>query len=107
MTPNKLLKRHLPDSQQSPHIPNKIQLSEQLKHCNEILQEMFSKKHAAYAWPFLKPAGVSSFSLCEKQGITKCPTDLGTIKVSMFQKELDYLCACFNKLCNDWILSVS
>nr|XP_009939488.1 PREDICTED: bromodomain testis-specific protein [Opisthocomus hoazin] len=83
MTPNKLLKRHLPDSQQSPHIPNKIQLSEQLKHCNEILQEMFSKKHAAYAWPFLKPAGVSSFSLCEKQGITKCPTDLGTIKKKM------------------------
>ncbi|NXO59206.1 BRDT protein, partial [Aramus guarauna] len=83
MIPNKLLKRYLPDSQQSPEILKKIQLSEQLKHCNEILQEMFSKKHAAYAWPFLKPVDVASFSLGENQGITKCPTDLGTIKKKM------------------------
>ncbi|KFP63061.1 Bromodomain testis-specific protein [Cariama cristata] len=81
--PNKLLKRHLPDSQQSPEILKKIQLSEQLKHCNQILKEMFSKKHAAYSWPFLKPVDVASFSLGENQGITKCPTDLGTIKKKM------------------------
>lgn len=104
MIPNKLLKRYLPDSQQSPEILQKIQLSEQLKHCNEILKEMFSKKHAAYAWPFLKPVDVTSSSLGENQGITTCPTDLGTIKVSMFQREVDYLCACLNKLCNYWIL---
>lgn len=85
MIPNKLQKRRLPDSQQSPEILKKIQLPEQLKHCNEILKEMFSKKHAAYAWPFLKP-DVASFSLGENQGITKHPTDLGTIKVSRFQK---------------------
>ncbi|KFQ86200.1 Bromodomain testis-specific protein [Phoenicopterus ruber ruber] len=83
MIPNKLLKRYLPDSQQSPEILKKIQLSEQLKHCNEILKEMFSKKHAAYAWPFLKPVDVASFSLGENQGIIKCPTDLGTIKKKM------------------------
>nr|XP_010299703.1 PREDICTED: bromodomain-containing protein 3-like [Balearica regulorum gibbericeps] len=83
MIPNKLLKRYLPDSQQSPEILKKIQVSEQLKHCNEILQEMFSKKHAAYAWPFLKPVDVASFSLGKNQGITKCPTDLGTIKKKM------------------------
>ncbi|XP_010290490.1 PREDICTED: bromodomain testis-specific protein-like [Phaethon lepturus] len=83
MIPNKLLKRYLPDSQQSPGILTKIQLSEQLKHCNEILKEMFSKKHAAYAWPFLKPADVASFSFGENQGITKCPTDLRTIKRKM------------------------
>lgn len=82
--PNKLLKRHLPDSQQSPEILKKIKLSEQLKHCNAIIKEMFSKKHAAYAWPFLKPGAAASFSLGEDQGITKCPTDLGAIKVSMF-----------------------
>ncbi|CAN0210508.1 unnamed protein product [Bubo scandiacus] len=81
--PNKLLKRYLPHSQQSPEILKKIHLSEQLKHCNEILKEMFSKKHAAYAWPFLKPIDVASFSLGENQGITKCPTDLGTIKKKM------------------------
>ncbi|NXV49013.1 BRDT protein, partial [Uria aalge] len=83
MIPNKLLKSYLPDSQQSPETLKKIQLSEQLKHCNEILKEMFSKKHAAYAWPFLKPVDVASFPLGENQGITKCPTDLGTIKKKM------------------------
>ncbi|XP_059677985.1 bromodomain testis-specific protein [Gavia stellata] len=83
MIPNKILKRYLPDSQQSPEILKKIQLSEQLKHCNEILKEMFSKKHAAYAWPFLKPVDIASFSLAETQGITTCPTDLGTIKKKM------------------------
>ncbi|XP_056212176.1 bromodomain testis-specific protein [Falco biarmicus] len=80
MIQKKLLKRYLPDSQQSPEILKKIKLSEQLKHCNEILKQMFSKKHAAYSWPFLKPVNVASFSLGENQGITKCPTDLGTIK---------------------------
>ncbi|XP_028939552.1 bromodomain-containing protein 3, partial [Antrostomus carolinensis] len=83
MIPNKLLKRQLPDYQQSPEILKKIQLSEQLKYCNEILKEMFSKKHAAYAWPFLKPIDVASFSLGENQRIAKCPTDLGTIKKKM------------------------
>ncbi|KFW96282.1 Bromodomain testis-specific protein [Phalacrocorax carbo] len=83
MIPNKLLKRCFPDSQQSPEILKKIQLSEQLKHCNEILKEMFSKKHAAYAWPFLKPVDVRSFSLGENQGIAKWPTDLGAIKKKM------------------------
>ncbi|NXE75079.1 BRDT protein, partial [Cochlearius cochlearius] len=83
MIPNKLLKRYLPDSQQSPEILKKIRLSEQLKHCNEILKEMFSKKHAAYAWPFLKSVDTASFSLGESQGIAKCPADLGTIKKKM------------------------
>ncbi|KAF3833379.1 hypothetical protein F7725_024583 [Dissostichus mawsoni] len=30
-------------------------LGEQMKHCDAILKEMLSKKHAAYAWPFYKP----------------------------------------------------
>ncbi|NXC27230.1 BRDT protein, partial [Campylorhamphus procurvoides] len=80
---NKLLKRSLPHSQQSPGTIKKMQLSEKLKHCHAILKEMFSKKHAAYAWPFLKPADVASFSTGESQGIAKCPTDLGTIKKKM------------------------
>ncbi|XP_050162539.1 bromodomain testis-specific protein [Myiozetetes cayanensis] len=83
MVTNKLLKRSLPHSQQSPGIIKKIQLSEKLKHCNAILKEMFSKKHAAYAWPFLKPVDVASFSTGENQGIAKCPTDLRTIKKKM------------------------
>ncbi|NXW54734.1 BRDT protein, partial [Eurystomus gularis] len=82
MIPRKLLKRCLPDSQSS-KILKKIQLSEQLKQCNEIVQEMFSKKHAAYAWPFLKPVDAASFSLGENQRIAKCPTDLRIIKKKM------------------------
>ncbi|NXB56833.1 BRDT protein, partial [Struthidea cinerea] len=80
---NKLLNRSFSDSQQPPGIIKKFQLSEQLKHCNAILKEMFSKKHAAYAWPFLKPVDVASFSTGVNQAIAKYPTDLGTIKKKM------------------------
>uniref|UniRef100_A0A8C9F9A8 Bromodomain testis-specific protein n=1 Tax=Pavo cristatus TaxID=9049 RepID=A0A8C9F9A8_PAVCR len=83
MIPKKILKKGLPDSQRSPRVLKKIQLSKQLKYCNEILKEMFSKKHSAYAWPFLRSEDVVSFSLGEKKGMTKCPTDLETIKVSI------------------------
>ncbi|NWI11196.1 BRDT protein, partial [Crypturellus soui] len=86
MVPSKLLKKALPDSQESPKICRKIRLSKQLKHCNEILKEMFSKKHAAYAWPFLKPVDVES-SIGENQGTAKCPIDLGTIKKKMDNSE--------------------
>ncbi|NXO64899.1 BRDT protein, partial [Phainopepla nitens] len=83
MVKNKLLKRSFSDSQQPPGIIKKIQLSEQLKHCNAILKEMLSKKHAAYAWPFIKPVDVASFSTGVNQAIAKYPTDLGTIKKKM------------------------
>ncbi|NWW12075.1 BRDT protein, partial [Oreocharis arfaki] len=83
MVTNKLLNRSFSDSQQPPGIIKKFQLSEQLKHCNAILKEMFSKKHAAYAWPFLKPVDVASFSTGANQAIAKCPMDLGTIKKKM------------------------
>uniref|UniRef100_A0A8C9NII6 Bromodomain testis-specific protein n=1 Tax=Serinus canaria TaxID=9135 RepID=A0A8C9NII6_SERCA len=92
MVTNKLLKRSFSDSQQPPGIIKKMQLSGQLKHCNAILKEMFSKKHAAYAWPFIKSADAASFSTGANQAIAKCPTDLGTIKVSMFLGKLGYLC---------------
>ncbi|NWV58300.1 BRDT protein, partial [Daphoenositta chrysoptera] len=83
MVTNKLLNRSFSDSQQPPGIIKKFQLSEQLKHCNAILKEMFSKKHAAYAWPFLQPVDVASFSTGVNQALAKCPTDLGTIKKKM------------------------
>ena len=34
---------------------SKARLTEALKHCNEVLRELFSKKHSGYAWPFYKP----------------------------------------------------
>ncbi|NXA01439.1 BRDT protein, partial [Nesospiza acunhae] len=83
MVTNKFLKRSFSDSQQPPGIVKKIHLSGQLKHCNAILKEMFSKKHAAYAWPFIKPVDAASFSTGVNQAIAKCPTDLGTIKKKM------------------------
>lgn len=88
MVTNKLLKKSFSDSQQPPRIVKKIQLSDQLKHCNAILKEMFSKKHAAYAWPFIKPVDVASSSTGVNQAIARCPTDLGTIKVSIFLENL-------------------
>ncbi|NWR05934.1 BRDT protein, partial [Paradoxornis webbianus] len=83
MVTNKLLKKSFSDSQQPPGIIKNIQLSEQLKHCNAILKEMFSKKHAAYAWPFIKPVDMASSSTGVNQAIAKYPTDLGTIKKKM------------------------
>ena len=32
----------------------KGRLSESLKYCNEVLRELFNKKHSGYAWPFYK-----------------------------------------------------
>ena len=38
-------------------------LSESLKACNEILKDLLSKKHAAYAWPFYKPVDTTMLEL--------------------------------------------
>ena len=46
-------------------------LSRPLKFCNELLRELFSKKHSAYAWPFYKP--VDAVALGEWFVIV-CPT---------------------------------
>ncbi|KAF2984467.1 hypothetical protein EK904_003412 [Melospiza melodia maxima] len=83
MVTNKFLKRSFSDSQQPPGIVKKIHLSGQLKHCNAILKEMFSKKHAAYAWPFIKPVDAASFSTGVNQAVAKSPTDLCAIKKKM------------------------
>ena len=32
-----------------------------MKECRDILKELFSKKHTAYAWPFYKPVDTSIF----------------------------------------------
>lgn len=56
-------------------------LSEQLKYCNDILKEMLSKKHAAYAWPFYKPVDAEALELHDYHDIIKYPMDLSTVKV--------------------------
>ena len=38
-------------------------MTESVKACNEILKELLSKKHAAYAWPFYKPVDTTALEL--------------------------------------------
>ncbi|CAM5161976.1 unnamed protein product [Natator depressus] len=81
--PDSHLKKDLPVSQQPLEIVKNVQLSEQLKHCSEILKEMFAKKHASYAWPFYKPVDITALGLNDHHDTMKCPIDLGTIKKKM------------------------
>lgn len=54
---------------------------EQLKYCSDILKEMLSKKHVAYAWPFYKPVDAEALQLHDYHDIIKYPMDLSTVKV--------------------------
>ncbi|XP_047425903.1 bromodomain-containing protein 3-like isoform X2 [Mugil cephalus] len=58
-------------------------LSEQLKHCSDILKEMLSKKHYGYAWPFYKPVDAEALQLHDYHDIIKYPMDLSTVKKKM------------------------
>ncbi|OCT82862.1 hypothetical protein XELAEV_18025397mg, partial [Xenopus laevis] len=71
----------LPDSQHHIHLIKNNQICERLKHCNNILNEMMSKKHAEYAWPFYKD--VIPTSLLDYSDAMKHPMDLGTIRDKM------------------------
>ncbi|KAK9884638.1 hypothetical protein WA026_007476 [Henosepilachna vigintioctopunctata] len=62
-------------------------LSESLKACNEILKELFSKKHSSYAWPFYKPVDAELLGLHDYHQIIKKPMDLGTVKQKMDNRE--------------------
>uniref|UniRef100_A0A336LYR9 CSON010958 protein n=1 Tax=Culicoides sonorensis TaxID=179676 RepID=A0A336LYR9_CULSO len=66
---------------------NKEKLSEALKSCNEILKELFSKKHSGYAWPFYKPVDAELLGLHDYHEIIKKPMDLGTVKRKMDNRE--------------------
>ncbi|CAE1317378.1 Bromodomain-containing protein 4B,Bromodomain testis-specific protein,Bromodomain-containing protein 3,Bromodomain-containing protein 4,Homeotic protein female sterile,Bromodomain-containing protein 4A,Bromodomain-containing protein 2 [Acanthosepion pharaonis] len=65
----------------------KGKLSEQLKHCNILLKELFAKKHAGYAWPFYKPVDAELLGLHDYHDIIKKPMDLGSIKQKMDNRE--------------------
>lgn len=82
--PIKPPKKDLPDS---PLVEKKARLSEQLKYCNGILKEMFTKRHAGYAWPFYKPVDVQALGLHDYHDIIKQPMDLSTIRKKMDNRE--------------------
>ena len=65
----------------------KGKLSEPLKYCNELLREMFSKKHSGYAWPFYKPVDAETLGLHDYHAVISKPMDLGTVKNKMDNRE--------------------
>ncbi len=65
----------------------KGRLTESLNACSEILKELFSKKHANYAWPFYKPVDTDLPNLADYRKVIKTPMDLGTIKNKMESRE--------------------
>ncbi|KAF0022504.1 hypothetical protein F2P81_025130 [Scophthalmus maximus] len=58
-----------------------------MKHCDAILKEMLSKKHAAYAWPFYKPVDAEALELHDYHDIIKHPMDLSTVRKKMDKAE--------------------
>lgn len=78
-----VLKNGLPESQQQCNIVKSVNVTEQLRHCSEILKEMLAKKHFSYAWPFYNPVDVNALGLHNYYDIVKNPMDLGTIKVNI------------------------
>ncbi|XP_043203994.1 homeotic protein female sterile-like isoform X1 [Amphibalanus amphitrite] len=81
--------KDLPDSQARTAAAgrNREKMQESMKACNEILKELFSKKHSAYAWPFYKPVDADSLGLQDYHDIIKQPMDLGTAKTKMDNRE--------------------
>ncbi|XP_076260775.1 homeotic protein female sterile-like isoform X4 [Rhynchophorus ferrugineus] len=68
-------------------LKSKEKLNDTLKACNEILKELFSKKHCSYAWPFYKPVDAELLGLHDYHDIIKKPMDLGTVKQKMDNRE--------------------
>jgi hypothetical protein len=75
--------KDLPDLMPQHSSKPKGRLTESLKACSEILRELFSKKHAAYAWPFYKPVDTTLLELHDYRKVIKQPMDLGTIKTKL------------------------
>ncbi|XP_070279368.1 bromodomain testis-specific protein-like isoform X1 [Myotis yumanensis] len=65
----------------------KVKETEPLRHCSEILKELFAKKHFSYAWPFYNPVDVNALGLHNYYDIVENPMDLGTIKRKMDNQE--------------------
>lgn len=68
----------------------KVKVTEPLRHCSEILKELFAKKHFSYAWPFYNPVDVNALGLHNYYDIVKNPMDLGTIKVNVLIRRISF-----------------
>jgi len=79
----KRVTKDLPDYQPQHASKTEGRLSESLKACDALLRELFTKKHAAYAWPFYKPVDTTLPELFDYRKIIKTPMDLSTIRNKM------------------------
>lgn len=75
------------DSEESEKRSKNSKLSEQLKYCNGILKEFFTKKHASYAWPFYESVDAEGLGLSDYYETIKQPMDLGTMRKKMENRE--------------------
>ncbi|XP_049629593.1 bromodomain-containing protein 3 [Suncus etruscus] len=85
--PIKPPRKDLEEGEVPQHAGKKGKLPEQLRHCDHILRELLSKKHAAYAWPFYKPVDAAALELHDYHDIIKHPMDLSTVKKKMDGRE--------------------
>merc|ERR1719342_736646 len=79
--------KDMPDTLPQHSSKPKNRMTEAMKACNEIIKEMFSKKHSAYAWPFYKPVDTEQLDLHDYKQVIKKPMDLGTVKTKMESRE--------------------
>merc|ERR1712072_1277067 len=77
----------MPDTLPQHSSKPKNRMGEAMKACNEIIKEMFSKKHSAYAWPFYKPVDTEQLDLHDYKSVIKKPMDLGTVKTKMESRD--------------------
>eukprot|EP00124_Ichthyophonus_hoferi_P004285 Ihof_evm2s454 gene=Ihof_evmTU2s454 len=74
-------------SQSSRGNGHKPALGPRLKFCAQLLREMLSKKHAAYAYPFVEPVDPELHGCPDYYDVIKKPIDLSTIKQKMDNRE--------------------
>merc|ERR1719264_2205044 len=79
--------KDMPDTLPQHSSKPKNRMTEAMKACNEIIKEMFSKKHSAYAWPFYKPVDTEQLDLHDYKQVIKKPMDLGTVRTKMEGRE--------------------
>ncbi|XP_060697667.1 bromodomain-containing protein 3-like isoform X3 [Hemiscyllium ocellatum] len=83
----KQTRKEVEEVELQPSVGKKGKLTEHLRHCDSILKELLSKKHAAYAWPFYKPVDAEALELHDYHEIIRHPMDLSSVKKKMDSRD--------------------